>query len=483
VIYGTSPRLDGVPDRLSPLDASFLFAEDRTRAMHVGAVMTFAPPESGEFDPETFVALIGRRLGLVPRYRQKVREVPGHLGLPVWVDDPDFDLDYHVRRSALPRPGTDEQLRALVGRLIARRLDRSRPLWEIYLVEGLSDGRFAVVTKAHHAMVDGLASMDVGALLLDTTPEPRDTADDEWRPAPEPSALELATDAVFEAWRRPRTVLDVAARAGADVREVMAGVERAMATLVSATSGRPVHPLNTVTGEQRRFATAGTTLADHRAVRAARGGTVNDVVLAVVAGALRRWMMTRGEPLPDGASVRALVPVSVRGRHDPGPALRKGGPAAVGNSISAYFVELPVGEDDPLRRLEQVSSAMAAHKAGGPAVGATTLIRLAGLAPPTLHSLGVRLASQFSSQVYNVLVTNVPGPPRPLYAMGARMLDMYPVVPLAGGQAVSIGITSYDGGMHYGLTADRDALPDVDVLAGALIDALVELVAAACPPA
>jgi diacylglycerol O-acyltransferase len=294
------------------------------------------------------------------------------------------------------------------------------------------------------------------------------------------------------------------------VREVVAGVERAMATLVSATSGRPVHPLNTVTGEQRRFATAATTLADHRAVRAVCGGTVNDVVLAVVTGALRRWMMTRGEPLQEGASVRALVPVSIRSlRADPAvnggntsavteggtaavteggtvavteggtAAVTEGGTAAMGNSISAYFVELPVGEDDPLRRLAQVSAAMATHKAEGQAVGATTLIRLAGLAPPTLHSLGVRLASQFSSQLYNVLVTNVPGPSRPLYAMGARMLDMYPVVPLAGGQAVSIGITSYDGGMHYGLNADRDAMPDVDVLAAALTDALAELVAAA----
>ena len=471
-----------MPDRLSPLDASFLYAEDRTRAMTVGGVMTFAPPAGTDVDMDAFVALIGRRLALVPRYRQKVREVPGHLGLPVWVDDPDFDLDYHVRRSALPRPGSEEQLRALVGRLIARRLDRARPLWEIYLVEGLHDGRFAVVTKAHHAMVDGLASMDVGALLLDTTPEPRETADDGWRPAPEPSALELAADAVVEAWRRPRTVLDVAARAGADVRDVVSGVERAMATLVWAGAGRPVHPLNAVIGEQRRFATACTTLADHRAVRADLGGTVNDVVLAVVTGALRHWMMTRGEPLTAGASVRALVPVSVRGRRGTVPA-DGGGPAA-GNSISAYFVELPVGEDDPLRRFAQVSTAMAAHKAGGQAVGATALIRLAGLAPPTLHSLGVRLASQFSSQVYNVLVTNVPGPPRPLYAMGARMLDMYPVVPLAGGQAVSIGITSYDGGMHYGLNADRDAMSDVDVLAGALTDALDELVAAvgAGPP-
>jgi WS/DGAT/MGAT family acyltransferase len=200
---------------------------------------------------------------------------------------------------------------------------------------------------------------------------------------------------------------------------------------------------------------------------------VNDVVLAVVTGALRRWMMTRGEPLTSGATVRALVPVSVRTR-------RNGTPAS-GNRISAYFVDLPVGEDDPLRRLAAISAAMVEHKASGRAVGATTLIRLAGLAPPTLHSLGVRIASQFSSHSFNVLVTNVPGPPRPLYAMGARMIDMYPVVPLAGGQAVSIGITSYDGNMHYGLNADRDALPDVDVLADAMPDALGELRALAGP--
>ena len=438
--------------------------------MHIGGVMTFAAPDGFDFD--AFVALIGRRLALVPRWRQKVREVPVHLGLPVWVDDADFDLDYHVRHSALPAPGTDEQLRALVGRLLGRRLDRSRPLWEIYLVQGLQDDRFAIVTKTHHAMVDGLASMDVGALLLDVTPDVRDTPPDEWCPAPEPSSLGLATDAVREAMRRPRTVLDVAARARADVHEFVSGVERTVETLVSATSGRPVHPLNAVTGEQRRYGMARTTLADHRAVRAACGGTVNDVVLAVVTGGLRRWLMTRGE-LVEGATVRALVPVSVR--------TRVGGAPGSGNSISAYFVDLPVGEDDPVRRLTAVSAAMTEHKASGRAVGATTLIRLAGLAPPTLHNLGVRLASQFSSHAYNVLVSNVPGPPRPLYAMGARMLDMYPVVPLAGGQAVSIGITSYDGGLHYGLNADRDALPDVDVLAEAMPDALAELRAAACP--
>jgi diacylglycerol O-acyltransferase / wax synthase len=461
-----------LPDRLSPLDASFLFAEHRTAAMHVGAVMTFAPPERGPLDLDALVELIGRRLPLVPRYRQKVRDVPGHLGLPVWVDDPGFDLAFHVRRSALPAPGTEQVLRELVGRLLARQLDRSRPLWEVYLIEGLADGRFAVVTKTHHAMVDGLASMDIGAALLDPTPQPRETPPDDWDPAPEPSALELAADAVLHALRRPRDVLDVAGRAVSDVQQVVSAVTRAAEAVVaagrSAAAVRPVPPLTAATGEQRRYGMERTTLADHRAVRKAHGGTVNDVVLAVVAGALRQWMISRGEPLTSEVSVRALVPVSVRARRrdDVG-----------GNSISAYFVDLPVAEPDPVRRLAVVRDAMEEHKRSGRAVEATAMIRLVGLAPPIVHSLGARLASQFSSRLYNVLVTNVPGPPCPLYALGARMLDMFPVVPLAGGQAVAIGITSYDGGVHYGLTADRDALPDVDVLAAAMSDALAELVA------
>jgi diacylglycerol O-acyltransferase / wax synthase len=461
-----------LPDRLSPLDASFLFAEHRTAAMHVGAVMTFAPPERGPLDLDGLVELIGRRLQLVPRYRQKVRDVPGHLGLPVWVDDPGFDLAFHLRRSALPAPGTEQLLRELVGRLLARQLDRSRPLWEVYLIEGLVDGRFAVVTKTHHAMVDGLAQMDIGAVLLDPTPQPRETPPDDWDPAPEPSALELAADAVLHALRRPRDLLDVAGRAVSDVQQAVSAVSRVAEAVVaagcSAAAVRPVPPLTAATGEQRRYGMERTTLADHRAVRKAHGGTVNDVVLAVVAGALRQWMISRGEPLTSDVSVRALVPVSVRARRrdDVG-----------GNSISAYFLDLPVAEPDPVRRLAVVRDAMEEHKRSGRAVEATAMIRLVGLAPPIVHSLGARLASQFSSRLYNVLVTNVPGPPCPLYALGARMLDMFPVVPLAGGQAVAIGITSYDGGVHYGLTADRDALPDVDVLAAAMSDALAELVA------
>jgi WS/DGAT/MGAT family acyltransferase len=474
--------MGGVSDRLSPLDASFLFAEHRTAAMHVGAVMTFAPPEDGSpFDADAFTELIGHRLALVPRYRQKVREVPGGLGLPVWVDDPDFDLAFHVRRSALPAPGTADVLLELVGRLLTRQLDRSRPLWEVYLVEGLADGRFAVVTKTHHAMVDGLASMDIGAVLLDLTPQPRETPAQEWRPAREPSGLELAAAAAVDVLHRPRAAMEVAGRALSDVREAAASVGRTVEGVLaagrSAVATRPVQPLNAATGTQRRYGMLRTSLADHRTVRKAHGGTVNDVVLAVVAGALRRWLISRGEPLTADTAVRAMVPVSVRARSRGTNGSNGAGAANTGNNISAYLVDLPVAEEDPLVRLAAVRDAMEVHKRSGQAVGARALVGLVGLAPPIVHSLGARLASQYSSNFYNVLVTNVPGPPRPLYAMGARMLDMFPVVPLAGGQAVAIGITSYDGGVHYGLTADRDALPDVDVLAEAMGDSLAELVA------
>ncbi|MFC4950223.1 WS/DGAT/MGAT family O-acyltransferase [Pseudonocardia sp. GCM10023141] len=457
-----------MPDRLSPLDASFLYAEHRTTAMHVGAVMTFTPPAGGMFDVEGFTELIGSRLGLVPRYRQKIREVPGRLGLPVWVDDPEFDLGYHVRHAAIAPPGTEDVLRELVGRVLARRLDRSRPLWEVYLIEGLADGRFAVVTKTHHAMVDGLASMDIGAVLLDRTPQPRETPPDDWRPAREPSGIALAAAAAVDSLRAPRTVLDTAGRAVADLRATASTVGRTLGGVVAAgmqaAGARPLAALNAATGEQRRYGMVRTPLAEHRRIRKAHGGTVNDVVLAVVTGGLRRWLISRGEPLTAQTTVRAMVPTSLRSKA-----------AGSGNNISLYLVDLPVVADDPLERLAALRVAMEANKRGGRAEGASALIGLAALVPPVVHSLGARLASQYSSQLYNVLVTNVPGPPRPLYAMGARMADMYPVVPLGGGQAVAIGITAYDGAVHYGLTADRDAMADVDLLAAALEESLTEL--------
>ncbi len=461
-------------DELSPLDASFLYMERSTTAMHVGGMMTFEAVPA--FDPDRFVELIGERLGSVPRYRQKVREVPGRLGSPVWVDDPDFDLAYHVRRAALPAPGTDEQLRELVGRLQSRQLDRSRPLWEIYLVEGLRGpgpaGRFAVVSKTHHAMVDGLASIDIGAVLLDRTRTPRESPPDRWRPAPEPSSLALVADAVAGRLRRPWTALDIARRATADVSSAVTQVAvtagSMFAAVRSAARGRGAspNPLNAPIGRQRRYATSAGDLDDYRAVRKAHGGTVNDVVLAVVAGGLRRWLVSRGEPVLPSATVRAMVPVSVRRRRDDG---------GLGNQVSAYLVDLPVGRPDPVARLQSVIEAMQAHKRSGQAIGATALVDLVGLTPPTLHSLGARLSSSLSSRVFNVVVTNVPGPQVPLYAMGAPMLDMYPVVPLAMGQAVSVGITSYHGGVFYGLNADRDAMADVDVLAASIGDSLAEL--------
>ncbi|MDN5859444.1 MAG: wax ester/triacylglycerol synthase family O-acyltransferase, partial [Pseudonocardia sp.] len=473
-----------MPDRLSILDASFLFAENRTTAMHVGGVMTFLQPTDDPFDVAAFTSLIEERLHLVPRYRQKVRLVPGGLGLPVWVDDPDFDIHYHVRHSALPAPGTDAMLRELVGRLLVRHLDRSRPLWEVNVVEGLAGGRpgdgrtdeggrerFAVVTKTHHAMVDGLASMDIGAALLDLTPVPRPTPAQVWRPTPEPSAIGLAAEATADLLRRPWSVVElageVAGRVVTDARSTADTVVRTVGGVLSAgrraAAARPIAALNAATGQQRRYGTLRTTLADHRTVRKAHGGTVNDVVLAVVTGGLRRFMISRGEPLTRTTQVRAMVPVSVRAR-----ARETGTITPAGNNISAYLVDLPVVVDDPVERLEVLRQAMESHKRGGQAIGAATLIGLVGLAPPVLHSLGARMASKHSSNFYNVLVTNVPGPPRPLYAMGARMIDMYPVVPLGGQQAVAIGITSYDGHVHYGLTADRDAMPDVDELAEAL---------------
>jgi diacylglycerol O-acyltransferase / wax synthase len=460
-----------MPERLSPLDSSFLFMEERTTAMHVGGLMTFEPPEGGVgFDVEAFIRLIGERLAAVPRYRQKVREVPGRLGLPVWVDDPGFDLQYHVRRSALPAPGSDAQLRDLVARLQARQLDRSRPLWEIYLVEGLADGRFAVITKTHHAMVDGLSSIDIGAVLLDLTPQPRESPPDTWDPAAEPSGLGLVASAVTDQLRRPQSVLDTVRRAATDARTAATSVVQTGGAMLvaarTATRGAPTNPLNAEIGEQRRYGTSAGELADYKAIRTTHGGTVNDVVLAVVAGGLRRWLITRGEPVLDSTTVRAMVPVSVR---------LPGTDADLGNRVSAYFVALPVGVSDPGERLRTITAAMAVHKQSGQAIGASALVGLVGLTPPTLHSLGAKLSSSLSSRMFNVVVTNVPGPQFPLYAMGGRMREMYPVVPLAKGQAVSIGITSYDGGVFYGLNADRDAMGDVDVLASSIGESLAEL--------
>jgi WS/DGAT/MGAT family acyltransferase len=470
---GSGPRQGGaaeVADRLSALDVSFLYAEEPTTPMHVGGVAVFEPPSRG-FDYDHLVRLIERRIALVPRYRQKVVGVPGHLGNPVWVDDSGFDIGYHVRRSALPRPGSDLQLAELVSRLMSRPLDRSRPLWEMYCVEGVHDGRIALISKTHHAMVDGVSAVDLTQVILDPTPQPREVPEELWMPRPAPGPVELVLDAVADLAGRPSAALDTVRMGIRDVQHTAETILGAIGGLAAAarTAARPAQdsPFNVPIGAQRRFAVARTELDDYKRVRKQHGGTVNDVVLATVAGALRGFLMTRGEPVTSASEIRAMVPVSVR---------TDTGQGATGNRILSYFVDLPVGEPDPLVRLSRVSYAMKAHKEAGQSVGADALIRLSGFAPPTLHAMGARAASSLSRRLFNVVVTNVPGPQMPLYAGGARMLEVFPVVPLAKGQAVSIGLTSYDGGVYYGLNADRDAMSDVGILASLIEESLAELV-------
>ena len=461
-------------DRLSALDASFLYAETPTTPMHVGAVSLFRRPQSG-FDYERVVQLIEQRISLVPRYRQKVREVPGWLARPVWVDDADFDIAYHVRRSALAKPGSDAQLRELVARLVARPLDHQHPLWEMNLVEGLSAGRMAMITKTHQAMVDGISAIDIGQVILDVTPTPQDISEDLWMPRPAPSPLALMYEAAIEAVQRPGEIIDnvrTAMLGGvATVRKVADALGGVVSVVLAAARPSPGGPLNVPITTARRFAVARTKLEDYRAVRRDHGGDVNDVVLAVVSGALRNWLLSRGEAVTSSTTVRAMTPVSVRGDVEAGT----DGPV-LGSRVASYLVDLPVGESNPVLRLSHVSHAMRAHKESGQSVGAETLIRLSGFAPPTMHSLGARVANSFSSRIFNLVIINVPGPQFPLYAGGARMIEMFPVVPLACNQAVSIGITSYNGGVYYGLNADRDAMPDVDTLAALIEESLQELV-------
>ncbi|MGH3096935.1 MAG: WS/DGAT/MGAT family O-acyltransferase [Streptosporangiales bacterium] len=462
-------------DRLSSLDASFYYMEDASTPMHVGTLAVFDGDDG--FDLDRLSELIARRITRVPRYRQKVKPVPARLANPVWVDDPAFDVGKHVRRVTLPRPGDDDQLRELVGRVMSRSLDRSRPLWEMYLVEGLASNRFAILSKTHQAVVDGVHTVEIGQVILDEEPRPPEVAPEPWRPSAEPSAVDLVQDAVSEALRRPSLVLENVRDAAGDVRSVadraMSAASGVLAFASTAVRPAPESPLNGTSGGSRRYATASAGLADYRAVRDTQEprqeSTVNDVVLSVVAGALREWLLTRGEPVPPHATVRALVPVSVRDDEQP---------LAVGNTVSTYLVDLPVGESNPVMRLHQVTYAMRAHKETGRAVGASTLIALSGFAPTTLHSLAARAASGLSRRLFNLVVTNVPGPQTPLYVNGSRMLEVYPVVPLARGQAVSIGLTSYDGGVYFGINADADLLPDVDLLADCLEDALADLVEA-----
>jgi WS/DGAT/MGAT family acyltransferase len=456
-------------ERLTRLDASFLYLEEPDTPMHVGGVLILEAPPGGV---DALAALVEARLPLVPRYRQRVAEVPGHLANPVWVDDPDFDIAYHLRRSGLPRPGTEAQLLDLVSRLASRPLHRRRPLWEMYLVDGLSHGRVAVITKTHPALVDGLSAIDIGQVLLDVEPDTPAPEPAEWRPERPPNGAQLVWEALDEYARRPSAIVDTARGAVTDVRSTAArltGVAGGLLRTARKTMlAAPHTPLNTTVGRQRRVAIARAELDDLKKVRKAYGGTVNDVLLTVVAGALREWLLSRGEPVVAGTAVRALVPVSMQDED-----------AVAGNRVSSYLVDLPVGEPNPRVRLARLSYAMRGIALHGQSVGADSLIALTGFAPPTLHALGARAARGLSRRLFNLVVTNVPGPQFPLYAAGSRMLEVFPVVPLARGQGLSIGMTSYDGRVYFGLNADRESVGDVDVLADLIEQEVAELVEAA----
>lgn len=460
-------------ERLRQRDLTFLVDETATAPRHNATVEVFDPEDSG-FDYDRLVALISDRIAFVPRYRQRIQQVPGRVANPVWVDDEAFDLGYHVRRSALPRPGSPDQLRELVGRIVSRPLDRGRPLWEIYFVEGLADGQVALLYKTHQALVDGVETVDLGQVLLDRDDEPavadgHDLADD-WHARRNPSSAGLLASALHDTVTAPGTAAEtVRGTLDAALRGAESAVVRASRVANALTGRRPERetPLSGRLSQQRRIVTVTTELAEYRRIREDHGGTVNDVILATIAGGLRAWLMTRAESLGGLRQVHAVVPVSVIDRELEATSL--------GTQIAAHFVDLPVGEASPVVRLHQVSYSFQAHKDTGRAVAANRLAGIAGFAPTTFHAIGSRVAAVELRRGFQIAITNVPGPQSPLYAAGARMVGTYPVPPLLPGQALAIGVTSYDGKVFYGITADRDLVPDADTLGQCLRDALDEL--------
>src|SRR4051794_34326461 len=411
-------------ERLRPRDLAILAAESASAPAHNATVEIFEPGPEG-FDHARLVELILDRISFVPRYRQRIQSVPGRLASPVWVDDEAFDIDYHVRRSALPRPGTDEQLLELVGRIVSRPLDRGHPLWEVYVVEGLADGRVALLSKSHEVLVDGVHTVDLGQVLLDASPTPKALGGDAWEPQRRPSSAALLLGAAQDSLTDPGTVLATVRRSTGSVLRGADSSARRAGAVATALTGRRAAGVTAFEGrlsQQRRVATLRTDLADYRTIRSAHGGTVNDAVLATVTGGLRAWLMTRGQSLSSLRQVRAVVPISVIDEELEATSL--------GSQIAAHFVDLPVGEASPVVRLHQVSYSFQAHKETGRAVAANRLAGIAGFAPTTFHAIGSRVAAAEVRRGYHVSVTNVPGPQSPLYAAGARMAATYPVPPL-----------------------------------------------------
>ena len=456
-------------DRLSSIDASFLHQEGPTSHMHIGGVLVFEGPPP---DFNDYLDHVRGRLHLVPRYRQKLTIPPLETGRPLWVDDPDFNLEYHVRHTALPSPGTEQQLFLLAARIASQPLDRSKPLWENWLVEGLEGDRFALISKTHHALVDGVSGVDLASVLLDLERTPQRPRQDlePWQPKPEPSPVELVAAGVRGlagvAGGMVSRALDAASHPGTSLGVLRDAVEGVGEIVWAGLNPAPETPLNVEIGPHRRYAVVRHQLEDYKTVKNAFGGTVNDVVLTVVSGALARWLNERGVRT-DGLEMRALVPVSVRTESHRG---------TLGNQLTVMRGPLPVYIRDPVARLRFVRRAMDGLKESKQAVGAATLAAVNNLAPPTILAQASRL--NFSTRLFNLIVTNIPGPQFPLYVLGRRLEDLFPLAFLPKNHALAVAIMSYDGGIDYGLLADYDALPDIDVIADGIDTALRELLEA-----
>ena len=457
---------------MSPLDASFLHIEDAVTHMHIGSVGLFEGPPPGPGEVKQAVAA---RLPLVPRYRQKVRFVPLALGRPTWVDDPHFNLDYHVRRTALPAPGGHEELRNLVGRVMSQQLDRSKPLWELWVAEGLDDGCWALISKTHHCMVDGVSATDLLSVILTDEREVESPADDGFHPDPEPSSVTLVAHSLrlraASPYEATRTAMS-AVRGPRRAAEQVVDAARGMANMRNLLSPNPYSTLNGPIGPHRRWDWARGRVADIKEIRALHGGTVNDVVLAVITNGFRELLLSRHEDL-EGRVIRTLVPVSVRAESERG---------TYNNKVSAMFAELPVSMEEPVGRLEAIHEQMQDLKGSGQAVAAERLTALSGFAPGMLLALGGRVATRLPQSSVNTVTTNVPGPQHPLYLAGRRMLEAFPFVPLGGHVRIGIAIFSYDGGINFGVTGDLDSAPDIDVLCRGIERGIAQLQEKSAPP-
>jgi diacylglycerol O-acyltransferase len=465
-----------MPDQLTALDATFLELEqvDECAHMHIGGVMVFEPlPSGGAPTLEDVRAHLDARLvHRLPRYRQRLSQPrTGGLSWPTWEADPAFDIASHVRHATLPAPGDGEELLEWASDFFSHRLDRAHPLWRVVLVDGLADGRWVLASKTHHCLVDGVGSVDASYLLLDAEPT-----------APEPSAgpVDPAVDPGYTLdLPGPHPPVPTALRevASAGGRIAEAGLHaalhprdalrrsRAMADLLvrEELSGAPPCSLNVPIGGRRSLSIVRERLDDLKAIKRTLGGTVNDVALTATAGGLRALLLHRGEELP-AKGLRAMVPVNIRGGDEHGD---------LGNRVSSLFVDMPVAEENVLARYERVVETTGALKSGSQASGTQALMDLTALAPPVLHATLAR--SLYSSRLFNVTVTNVPGPQIPLYAFGARMREVYPLVPLSALHAVGIAILSYDGNVVFCVNADRETVPDLDVLRDGIAATIDEL--------